>query len=237
MRLAASFALCLGLIAPLVAQGRAGVNLLARIPGRRFPDRILVLSAHLDHLGLRQGKVYPGADDDASGVAAVLGMAAYLKAHPAEHTVVVALFDGEEVDLLGAKAFAAHPPLPAASVRFDLNLDMVGRNAQGELWVCGLRHWPQLKGAVEAATARSGLKLCAGHDGGDGLEDWTRSSDHGAFHEKGIPFLYLGEEDHPDYHRPTDTFDRIQPEFFRQAAEAALDLLLAVDRSLAGSTR
>jgi Zn-dependent M28 family amino/carboxypeptidase len=215
---------------PFEAQGRPGVNVAGQLRGTRFPDRVLVMSAHLDHLGIRGGKVYPGADDDASGVAAVLGAAAYLKAHPPAHTVLFLLFDGEEADLLGSKAFVAKPPLPLARIRFDLSLDMVSRNDAGELWACGLRHWPKLKPAVEAAAGRSALKLRAGHDGGDRLEDWTLSSDHGSFHQKGIPFLYLGVEDHPDYHRSTDTFERIQPDFFQRAAETALDLFLEVDR-------
>ena len=64
------------------------------------------------------------------------------------------------------------------------------------------------------------------------VEDWTNQSDHGPFHEAGIPFLYFGVEDHPDYHQPTDTPDKIDPAFFRGVVEMVLDTLLALDAAL-----
>jgi Zn-dependent M28 family amino/carboxypeptidase len=65
---------------------------------------------------------------------------------------------------------------------------------------------------------------------GTGSDDWTRASDHGPFHEAGIPFLYFGVEDHEDYHRATDEFDRIDPDFFVSAVETVAAVLRAVDR-------
>lgn len=214
---------------PFEMQGRQGVNLIARIEGASTPDQYLVLSAHLDHLGIRKGQVFPGADDDASGVATVLALAGYVTSHRPQHSVLIVLFDGEEIGLLGSRAFVAHPPVPLAKIRMDLSLDMLGRNDKNELWACGTSRWPKLKPAAEATASRSAITLRLGHDGADGQEDWTSSSDHGSFHRKGIPFIYLGEEDHADYHRPTDTFERLQPAFFGAAAETALDLLLELD--------
>jgi Zn-dependent M28 family amino/carboxypeptidase len=215
---------------PFELQGRKGVNLVARIEGAKHADTYMVLSAHLDHLGVRKGEIYPGADDDASGVSAVLGLATYLHTHRPDHSVLIVFFDGEEIGLLGSRAFVADPPVPLAKIRMDLSLDMVGRNDKKELWACGANRWPKLKPAVDAAASKSALSLRSGHDGSDGQEDWTSSSDHGSFHHKGIPFIYLGEEDHQDYHRPTDTFAGIQPEFFQAASETALDLFLELDR-------
>ncbi len=215
---------------PFEFRDNKGVNLVARIEGTKTADQYVVLSAHLDHLGVRKGQVYPGADDDASGVSAVLGMAAYLQAHRPDHSVLIVFFDGEEIGLVGSRAFVADPSIPLEKIRMDLSLDMVGRNDKKELWACGASRWPKLKPAVEAAAAKSALTLRLGHDGADGQEDWTSSSDHGSFHHKGIPFIYLGEEDHQDYHRPTDTFAGIQPDFFQAAAETALDLFLELDR-------
>lgn len=214
---------------PFEARNRHGVNLAAFIPGRIHKDEAIVLSAHLDHLGIRQGAIHPGADDDASGVSAVLAMAAWLKAHPPAHSVILALFDGEEVGLLGSRAFLEKSPWPKDRIRMNLNLDMVGRSDTGELWICGAGRWPKLRPAAEAAAGASALKVRLGHDGKDGLQDWTQSSDHGSFHKAGIPFLYLGEDDHADYHRPTDTFERIQPDFLHGAVETALDLLVELD--------
>jgi len=71
-----------------------------------------------------------------------------------------------------------------------------------------------------------------GHDTGGGQDDWTKQSDHGAFHEAGIPFIYFGVEDHPDYHKPTDTADKINGAFFYQSARTILDAVTTIDRAL-----
>ena len=67
---------------------------------------------------------------------------------------------------------------------------------------------------------------------GTGAEDWTLLSDHGAFHQAGVPFVYFGVEDHPDYHEPTDTADKINPVFFRNVVEMALDAVLTLDAKI-----
>lgn len=208
-----------------------GVNLVGIIPGRTRPGRVLVLGAHHDHLGIRRDSIYNGADDDASGVAAVLELARWLRAHPPASTVVVALFDAEEGGSLGAEAFLRAPPVPLAGVAAMVNLDMVGRNVADELWIAGTAHWPGLVPVAEAAAERSRLRVRLGHDrpGVAGMDDWTFASDHGPFHRAGIPFLYFGEEDHADYHRPTDDAERIQPAFLHAAAETVLDALLVLD--------
>jgi len=208
-----------------------GVNLVGVIPGRTRPERVLVLGAHLDHLGVRRDSVYNGADDDASGVAAVLELARWFRAHPPASTVVVALFDAEEAGSVGSEAFVRTPPVPLDRVATMVNLDMVGRNAADELWIAGTAHWQKLLPVAEAAGERSALTVRLGHDrpGVAGVDDWTFASDHGSFHRAGIPFLYFGEEDHADYHRPTDDVERIQPAFLLGAAETVLDALLVLD--------
>jgi hypothetical protein len=89
-----------------------------------------------------------------------------------------------------------------------------------------------LKSILEPVASRSKVRLLFGHDSGGGQDDWTTQSDHGAFHQAGIPFLYFGVEDHPDYHRPTDTADKINPTFFYHAALTILDAIGAIDRAL-----
>ena len=206
-------------------------NIAGIIRGRTRPDRVIVLSAHFDHLGVRGGQTYNGADDNASGVAAVLDIARWLSANPPESTVLVALLDAEEIGLRGARAFVADPPVALADMALDLNLDMVGRNARNELWIAGAARWPALQPIAEALQERARVVVRLGHDRpGVGSEaDWTGSSDHGAFHQAGVPFLYFGEEDHPDYHQPTDDVERIDPGFLAAAAETVLDALLIVD--------
>lgn len=217
-----------------IAAGTAtprGVNLAGVIPGRSRPERMLVIGAHYDHLGVRRDSVYNGADDNASGVAVVLELARWFRAHPPASTVIVALFDAEEAGSAGAEAFVGNPPAPLHRVAAMVNLDMVGRNAAGELWIAGTAHWPRLRPVAEAVAGRSALTVRLGHDraGVAGADDWTFASDHGAFHRAGIPFLYFGEEDHADYHRPTDDVERIQPAFLRGAAETVLDAVLILD--------
>lgn len=212
---------------------RDGVNLLAVVPGTRADAPVIVLSAHYDHVGIRDGAIHNGADDNASGTAAVLAAGAWLTAHPLRHTVILALLDGEEGGLRGARAFVADPPVPLARLAANVNLDMVSRSPKGELYVVGPAHRPALEPAVRAAACAAPVTLLLGHDKGwSASDDWTTQSDHAAFHEAGIPFLYLGVEDHPDYHRPTDDAERIDVPFYVNAARSVIAILRALDAAL-----
>ena len=218
---------------------RRGVNVIGVVRGTATPDRYIVLSAHYDHVGIGRpvngDSLYNGADDNASGTAAIIEIARWLHANPPRHSVIVAAFDGEENGLLGARAFVANPPVPRAQIALNINLDMVGRNARNELWAAGAHSYPFLRPLLDTVVAgMTGLTLRLGHDrpGVQGEDDWTMQSDQAAFHRARIPFVYLGEEDHPDYHRPSDHPDRLMPEFFARAATAALRLLLIADRNL-----
>ena len=208
-------------------------NLVGIVKGSKHPERYIVLSAHYDHLGHHRGKLHPGADDNASGVAVVLAAARWFSANRPDHSIVIALFDGEEMGLEGAKHFVRTMPLQKGRIIANLNFDMVSRNDKGEINVAGTSYTPWLRPVVEQAAKRSGLKVSFGHDQPKTLtrvDDWTGSSDHGAFHDAGIPFLYFGVEDHADYHGPGDTFENITPEFFRKAAQFGLDTAVTLDR-------
>lgn len=211
-----------------------GTNIIARIPGRNAGGPVLVLSAHYDHVGVRNGEIYNGADDDASGCVVLLAIAEQLLAEPPQHDVILAFFDAEEGGLQGARAFVANPPLPLSRVAVNVNLDMVARQDGGALWVAGTSHYPALKSYADAAAKLAAVPVRFGHDtkGGKPGDDWTNSSDHGAFHAKGVPFLYLGVEDHPDYHKPGDDADKVDPVFFRGTMEFAAALVRALDAGL-----
>jgi Zn-dependent M28 family amino/carboxypeptidase len=209
--------------------GRSGVNLVALIPGTRRPERYLVLSAHYDHLGIVRGEIYNGADDNASGVAAVLAIAEALRRAPPAHSVLVALFDGEESGLLGAKAFLAAPPVPRDRIALEINLDMVGHSERGELYAAGAAYHPELRAPLDSLAARAPIRLLFGHDRGGGQEDWTDQSDQGPFHSAGIPFLYFGVEDHKDYHHPTDDPETLTPRFFGGAVGTILAAVRILD--------
>jgi Zn-dependent M28 family amino/carboxypeptidase len=212
-----------------------GTNILAVIPGTEYPRRYLVLSAHYDHVGVVNGETFNGADDNASGVAAVLALAAGFKAQPLRHSLVIALFDAEESGIMGARAFTAGQPVPRDSIRLNVNLDMVGHNAAGELWAAGASRHPALRPVLEEVAARAPVRLRLGHDrpGVAGEADWTFDSDHAAFHNLGIPFVYFGEEDHPDYHRPSDDPETLTPAFFGRAVSTIQDAVRALDARLA----
>lgn len=201
-----------------------GANLVAMIKGRANSDRVMIVSAHYDHLGVRDGEIYNGADDNASGVAALLAIAQSFKASPPLHDTLFVLFDGEELGLLGARAFLADPPVKADRIALDINLDMVSRSDKDELYAVGAVHFPRLRARLDALAAKAPVTLLQGHEGPpwEGSDDWTGGSDHRIFLDAGIPFVYFGVEDHPDYHRPSDDFEQIPLDFFARSAATTL---------------
>lgn len=211
--------------------GIRGANVVGMITGTTHADRCIVVSAHYDHLGVRDGVIYNGADDNASGTAAVLAMARWFKAHPPEHSIVFALFDGEEEGLLGARAFVARPPVAIEKIVADVNLDMVSRNAKGELYAAGASANPALKPLLDSVAAIAPVTLLLGHDTGIGEDNWIQQSDQGAFAVRKIPFVYFGVEDHPDYHRPGDKVAHIDAGFFFRSARTVAAFVRRLDRS------
>ena len=215
---------------------RSAVNYIGYLAGSASAKRFIVISAHYDHLGIKNGVLYPGADDNASGVAAMLAIAAWFKDHPPRHSIVFAAFDGEELGLQGARAFLAALPFPKAQLALNLNLDMVSHNDSNQIYVAGTSYTPALTPLVAQAAARSSVAVKLGHDRSQllagAVEDWTGSSDHGPFHEAGVPFLYFGVEDHADYHAPSDTFENINQGFFTDVANLLVDVAATLDAGL-----
>ncbi len=214
-----------------------GANVVAQCLGTDTRAPVFVVSAHYDHLGVRNGSFYPGADDNASGVAVMLAVAEHCQRTPFRRTVIFAAFDAEEAGLQGAKVFVASPPLPKERIALNINLDMVSRNDKREIFVAGTHPWPQLKAPLEVVSKRAPIAVLFGHDKpvavAGGVDDWTNQSDHGPFHDAKIPFVYFGVEDHADYHKPTDTADKINRGFFVDVAETVLDAVLQLDAAFA----
>ncbi|MGH7742374.1 MAG: M28 family peptidase, partial [Candidatus Eiseniibacteriota bacterium] len=191
-------------------------NVVGIIPGRDT-TRTLVVGAHYDHLGYGQeGSLAPdshlphlGADDNASGVAAMLSVArdeggrAKAGKRPA-HTMVFCAFTGEEAGLLGSGHFVEDPPRPLESIESMLNMDMVGRLRDNKLMVMGLGTATELPamvaGANQSAAGKFDLKTST---------DGYGPSDHSSFYKKQIPVLFLFTGAHADYHKPSDTWDKI----------------------------
>jgi Zn-dependent M28 family amino/carboxypeptidase len=215
------------------------VNLVGIIPGTDPAARAIVVTAHYDHLGVRDGQIHNGADDNASGTAGLLAVASHFLEHRPRSTIVIAALDAEEKGLRGARAFVADSPVPLERIAANVNMDMVSRNDAGELWVAGTHHYPALLPLVERVAERSDVRLRAGHDR-PGLppgDDWTTASDHGPFHQAGIPFLYFGVEDHAGYHKPSDDAEFIRPDFYAAAVATVIDAVAELDAMIARGER
>lgn len=203
------------------------VNVLGVVSGSEKPSEYIVVSAHYDHLGIQGEDIYNGADDDASGVAALFAFAEHLKQNPPKHSVVLAAFDAEELGLQGAHYFV--DKMSDATIVSNLNMDMISRSKKNEIYVVGARYNENLKSILSEFKNPTNTRLLQGHDGSDGKQDWTYASDHGPFHEAGIPFLYFGDEDHPGYHKPSDEFEFITPQFYKNSVEIILSIFSMID--------
>ncbi|MEM7662687.1 MAG: M28 family peptidase [Pseudomonadota bacterium] len=211
-----------------------GVNIVGRIPGssdERGP--VMVVTAHYDHVGVIDGEIYNGADDNASGVAGALAIADHFFANPPKNDVVIALLDAEEKGLLGAVAFLRDEVVTVSDIALNINLDMISKNDKRELYVAGGYHTPVLQPLLDQLADTAPVTLKQGHDSPDlGVDDWTLQSDHALFHKAGIPFLYFGVEDHPDYHQPTDDYETIPEAFFRDSVETVVMAAEELDSNL-----
>lgn len=197
-----------------------GANVLARVPGRD-PARAgehVVLAAHYDHLGVIGGVLYPGADDNASGVAILLAVARRLVADPPARSVLLAAFDAEEppdyrTATMGSNYFLAHPTIPREHLVAIVCLDLMG----GDLWpghrsplfVMGRETFarppaPGLPEDPRLPVRPMHLRLVEELPGGR-----QAFSDHGAFTDAEIPALFVSTGRSPHYHQPTDTVDNL----------------------------
>ncbi len=192
-------------------------NVLGLIPGSdelRFREFIIV-SAHYDHLGSRSdGRIFPGADDNASGVAAMIAAARALAALPVHRrparSILFIAWAGEERGFLGSEHFGGRPTVPRGQIKTIINLDMVGRNNRGDaansntLLAIYSAQVPGLETLLDEVVTTTGLELRLRprlHMG--------PSSDHVVFHRLGIPALHFFSGVHQDYNGPGDTADRI----------------------------
>ncbi len=208
-----------------------GANVVGYIEGKQLKDKYIVVSAHYDHLGTIKGEIYNGADDDASGTAALFAIAEYFSKNKPAHSIIFAAFDGEESGLRGSRAFVTAPPVKKESIALNINMDMIAHNDKNELYASGTFHYPNLKPTLEQVAKSAKVKLLIGHDRPEQKsDDWTNQSDHFAFHQAKIPFIYFGVEDHNDYHRPTDDFVNINQEFYVRAVETILEAVKSFDK-------
>ncbi len=215
---------------PSSKRGEKAKNIVGFIPGSEH-DKIILVMAHYDHLGIKDGEVFHGADDNASGVVGLMALATHYAQFRPKHSMIFAALDAEEMGLLGAKALLEDFPFPLEQLTLVVNMDMIGRSQQRRLYAAGSRHYPQLLPALENIAEISDVELYIGNDGGLGKKDWSKASDHAPFHAIGIPFIYFGVDDHEDYHKPSDTFENIDKDFFLAAISTIFMVIERLDNS------
>lgn len=214
------------------APDKDGVNVIGFIPGSETNDIAMVISAHYDHLGVRDGEIYNGTDDNASGVVGALAIAEHFSKSAPAHDVHFVFFDAEEDGFGGARDFITSPPISLDQVALNLNFDMVSRGDNGILWASGTHHWPDMVPMVNAVAETAPVTIQLGFDQGDGREDWTLLSDHAVFFRSGIPHIYFGVEDHPDYHKPSDDFENVDQDWFLKSVDTLIMMSEAMDENL-----
>jgi hypothetical protein len=187
-------------------------NVFAVLPGTdpSLSGEYVVVGAHFDHLGTStEGALDPdshdvrlGADDNASGTAAVLELARLFAHSPTRRSMIFANFSAEEEGLLGSEYFADHTPVPIDSIDAMINFDMVGRLKNDRLIVYGVATATELPTLLDSANRVTQLRITAQGDG-------FGPSDQSSFYAKNIPVLHFFTDLHDDYHRATDTPDKI----------------------------
>ena len=205
-------------------------NLLAVLPGSdpELRAEYLVIGAHYDHVGYGTrrnsygpwGYIHNGADDNASGVAAVLEVIDALAEteHRPRRSILFAFWDGEEKGLLGSKHWKSNSTLPLAAVKLSVNIDMVGRLTEGRIEVGGTRNAHGARRLLSSSNLAEELWL-------DFNWEYKNNSDHWTFYEAGIPSLYLHTGLHDDYHRPSDDVEKLNVDGIRQVSGYLLQQL------------
>ena len=214
---------------------RRGTNLVAYVEGLTTPESYIVIGAHYDHMGKIDGEIFNGADDNASGTAAVLSLAEHFSRFPPQHSLVFVAYDAEELGLHGSQYFVDNAPIALDSIRVKFNFDMIGRNVNNEIYIVGTHQYPDLKPLLELAAENSPLRVSYGHDVVDDKtkEYWMTSSDNAPYFSKNIPNITFSEEDHPDYHQATDDFQGIDQQFYQNVVSLILRSIRRIDKDLA----
>jgi hypothetical protein len=206
-----------------------GRNVGARLPGAdpALRDEWIILAAHFDHLGVRNGVLYPGADDNATAVAMMLESARCLarSAERPRRGILFIGFDLEEDGLFGSRYFVEHMPVPLEKVALFVTADMLGRSLGGvcrnQVFVMGAEHAPGLRPWVARASEGKGLGV--GMLGSDVL--LLDRSDYGPFRIRRVPYLFFSTGENPCYHRPTDTADTVDYSQVEAISRIILDVV------------
>jgi Zn-dependent M28 family amino/carboxypeptidase len=210
--------------------GKVGANVVGQIG--TGGGKWIVVSAHYDHIGVIDGQIYNGADDNASGAAALFALAQHFRDNPLKHRLLFVEFDGEEMGCLGSSAFIRKPPVPLSDIDINVNIDMVGRDKNNVLYTLGTYHYPFLKPYLDEVAKRAKVKMKYGYEKPGDAEDWTTMSDQVSFHAKHIPYVFFSVEDFENHHKATDDFATLTEDFFFHSVEAAADTIETLDKAV-----
>lgn len=212
-------------------------NIWTYIKGSEFPDEVLVISAHYDHVGTKNGEIYNGADDDGSGTVALLEIAkAFQTAKKAgngpRRSILFLHVTGEEHGLHGSRYYSENPLFPLKNTIADINIDMIGRrdtlhkNTNNYIYVIGSdRLSSELHTINEEVNAKyTNLELDYKYNDRNDPERIYYRSDHYNFAKHGIPSIFFFNGIHEDYHMPTDTPDKIEYDALAKRAQLAFHL-------------
>jgi Zn-dependent M28 family amino/carboxypeptidase len=228
-------------------QTQQGTNIIAYVPGTHHAKEYIILSAHYDHLGAKQGKIFNGADDNASGTAALLLYAKLLKQQPLKYSVILLFTDGEEINLLGAKAFIAQQGTLLNKFKLNINLDMIAGGKKTKRLRFISRDLEKIlpndslddfKEFQQQLKDNSKVRLTSGFRVARrvGIEmkraNWRMASDHGIFSKAGIPFIYFGVGEHKNYHTEHDDFEHVNQKFFLAATAVIFEQIIYLDNAI-----
>ena len=212
----------------IVEEKLSARNIIGYLPGKGdHKDETVIVGAHYDHLGLdSKGRYFPGADDNASGVAALLEVAERLAQKGTERSVVFIAFDGEEWGLTGSGYYTDYPVFPLDKTVLMINMDTIGRNEPDAIHFLGSQRNHDVRRVAGEIAERTGMKLL------DDIEfAFKYGSDHYSFYEKGIPAIDLTSSYHEDFHRITDTPERVNVDKVAKIADLVHGLTLEVSNS------
>ncbi len=245
--------LTLNITTDLVRREAPGINVIGILEGSDpvLKREAIVIGAHYDHLGRggegslasREGEVHHGADDNASGVAGLLELARVFNTERTRvrRTIIFIAFGGEEEGLLGSNFYVNHPVVPLAQTVAMINLDMIGRMKDDRLIIGGVGTSPEWRAIVEKANRPVKLNLPVVSDAQNERrlmlrsfaltlnEDGYGPSDHASFYARQVPVLFLWTGTHEDYHKPSDTADKINYEGEARLLSFVREVVRSVD--------
>lgn len=228
--------------ADVARERQTGHNVVGYFPASMTAPGVdkpwVVIGAHYDHLGRgatgsslaskeQAGQIHHGADDNASGTSAVLAIAEALSKQPRKRNLAVAFWSAEELGLIGSNHFVTTPPVPITGMAAYLNFDMVGRSTDNKLTVQATGTSPMWPKMLEQANVAAGFDLIL-------QEDPYQPTDVSSFNQAGVASLAFFTGAHVDYHKPTDTAEKINYEELDRIAEFATDItrrLLDLERA------